>query len=205
MLTAGAYRLGPGTVLPGLDLTVPSGWLSHEDTPGELGLVPPAQGDSVLEFWLDQVAVRSSGPGHGTTELTNVGGTPSGLVGWLTSDPDFLIVSAPASVAVGQGITMTTLVVGVSPSANYGDPGCPSNPRCADLFTNSYWISSGNFSGIGGDEEVRLYLGTIQIHGSAHTFLIALDAPDHADLQSLEKAAKPILDSVNLPTGTVSA
>ena len=95
---------------------------------------------------------------------------------------------------------MTSLVVGVSRSSNYGDPGCPANPRCVDLLTNGYWGSS-NFYGIGGDEEVRLYIGTIQISGTPHTFLVALDAVNRADLLRLEKAANPIIQGVRLPTG----
>jgi hypothetical protein len=199
---AGTYRLDPGTVLPGLEVTVPSGWSSTENTRGDLLLVPPGQPDDTLSFWLDMVAVKSSGAGHGTTILKNVGRTPSALTAWLTHNPDFLIVSRPAPATIGHRITMTSLVVGVSRSANYGDPGCPANPRCADLFTNSYWERSSNFYGIGGDEQVRLYLGTIQISGRPHTFFVALDAVNHADLLRLEKAANPIVNNVRVPTGT---
>ena len=196
---AGVYRLGAATVLPGLELTLPAGWSSTESTPGTLSLLPPGQPNSHLAFWLDLSAVKSSGPGHGTTILTNVVGTPSALTAWLTHDRDFLIVSKPASATVGQDIKTTSLVVGVSRSANYGDPGCPANPRCADLFTGSNW--GGNSYGIGGNEEVRLYLGTIHISGSPHTFFVALDASDHADLLRLEQAAKPIIGRVRLPPG----
>ena len=197
-IAAGAYRLGPGTLLPGLGLTLPAGWSSTGTGPTELNLVPPAgQPDDALKFWLDMLPIKSTGPGHGTI-LTNVGTTPSALLAWLTSDPDFLIISKPAPATIGQDITMTSLVVGVSHSANYDDPGCPSNPRCADLFTNRHW-SPGGYS-IGGDEQVRLYLGTIQISGNPHTFLVALDAADHADLLRLENAAKPIIGSVRLPS-----
>lgn len=201
-ITAGSYRLGPGTVLPGLQVTVPSGWSSTENTPGELDLVPPRQLNDALKFWLDMVAVKSSGAGHGTTILKNVGATPKALISWLTHDPDFLIVSKPAPVNIGHGITMTSLVVGVSRTANYGDPGCPANPRCADLFTNSYWGSS-NFYGIGSDGQVRLYLGTIHINGHPHTFFVALDAVNHTALARLAKAAEPILGNLRLPTGAL--
>ena len=128
--------------------------------------------------------------------------TRSALVQWLTHHPDFLIVSKPTPATVGQGITMTSLVVGVSRSARYGDPGCPANPRCADLFTNSYF--GGNFFGIGGDEEVLLYIGRIKISGTRHTFMIALDAVNQAALQHLEAAAAPIVASVHLPFGAVA-
>lgn len=201
-LSAGAYRLGPGTLLPGLEVTVPAGWSSTESTPSELNLASPAQPDDALKFWLDMSAVKSSGPGHGTTVLTNVGRTPSAVIAWLSHDPDFLIVSGPWPATVGQDIKMTSLVVGVSHSANYGDPGCPASPRCADLFTTKYWGS--NFFGIAGDEEVRLYLGTIQIGGSPHTFFAVLDTVDHAGLLRFENTVKPIIGSLRLPSGVVS-
>lgn len=198
-ITAGAYRLGPGTLLPGMELTIPARWSSTGTGPTELNLVPPAgHPDDALKFWLDMLAIKSTGPGHGTI-LTNVGTTPSALLAWLTGDPDFRMVSRPAPATIGHGITMTSLVVGVSHSANYDDPGCPSNPRCADMFTNRHWSPGGY--GIGGDEEVRLYLGTIKVSGSSHTSLVALDAADHADLLRLENAAKPIIGSVRLPSG----
>src|SRR5262249_28155572 len=127
-VAAGTYRLGPGMVLPRLEVTVPSGWSSTENTPGDLILVPPGQPHATPSFWVDMVAVKSSGAGHGTTILKNVGRTPSALTAWLNHNPDFLIVSRPAPATIGHQITMTSLVVGVSPSANYGDPGYPANP-----------------------------------------------------------------------------
>jgi hypothetical protein len=202
-ITAGTYQLPLGTLLPGMELTLPAGWSSNGTIPTELNLVPPGQPDVFLNFWLDMLAVKSTGPGHGTTILNNVGTTPGALITWLTHDPDFRIVSRPAPATVGQDIKMTSLVVGVSRSANYGDPDCPANPRCADLFTNRQWPPGGY--GIGGDEEVRLYLGTIKINGNPRTFFVDLDAADHADLLRLEKAVKPILGSVRLPSGVVAA
>jgi len=192
-------------VLPGLEVTVPPGWTTNEVTPGEVNLVPPTPQNVELDFWLDLVAVKSSGAGHGTTILKNVAGTPDALTRWLTRNPDFLIVSKPRSVVIGHGIAMTSLTIGISRSVNYGDPRCPDNPRCADLFTNSYWAADQGFYGIGGDDEIRLYLGTIHISGKHHTFLIALHADNHFDLLSLDKVAATILSSVRLPAGTTSS
>ena len=202
-LSAGAYRLGPRTLMPGLELVMPAGWSSTGTGPTELNLVPPGeQPDDALKFWLDMLAIKSTGLDHGTI-LTNVGTTPDALLAWLTSDPDFLLVSKPAPATIGQAIKMISLVVGVPRSAKSVDPGCPAGPRCADMFTSRHWHHPGGYA-IGGDEEVRLYLGTIQISGSPHTFLVALDAADHADLLRLENTAKPIISSVRLPSGAAS-
>ena len=54
---------------------------------------------------------------------------------------------------------------------------------------------------IGGDEEVRLYLATIQIAGRPPTFFVALDAGDHAGLARLAQAAGPVIQSMRLPSG----
>ena len=196
---AGTYRLGDGQVMPGLQLTLPAGWSSTENDLGELNLIPLNQADDRLFFWVDMVAVKSTGAGHGTTILTNIGTTPDALTAWLTHNPDFRIVAKPASTTIGNGIPMRTLTVGVSQSARYNDSGCPSNPRCADFFTNpTYWGTK--FYGIGGDAEFRLYLGSIRMNGSPHTMMIAMDAVNHADLGQLATVAKPILDSIRLPT-----
>jgi len=147
-------------------------------------------------FWIDMVAVKSTGPGHGTP-LTDVGTSPDALVGWLTSNPDIEIVTPPESATVG-GTPMTTLTAKASDTADYGEPECPANPRCADFFTNPRWWGPG-FFGIGGDEEAMFYLGTVTLRDEPHTVIIALSAPDDAGLSRLSSAAQPILDSVKWP------
>jgi hypothetical protein len=163
-----------------------------------LSLVPPGHSDERLFVWLDMRAVKSSGPGHGTTVLKNVGRRPRDIVAWLTHNTDFLIVAKPARAKIAGNLQSTTLVVGVSKTANYGEPDCPSNPRCADLFTNAtYW--GPNAYGIAFPEQARLYLATIKRHGSSHTFYITLDAPNHPNLLRLTQTAKPIIAAMRLP------
>jgi hypothetical protein len=194
---AGQYRIGDSGVIPGLQLTLPAGWSSVESNQGELNLVPPGQPDERLFFWLGMVAVKSTGPGHGTTILKNVGKSPKALIDWLTHNRDFLVVAPPSKATIG-GVPMQALTIGVSRSARYGDPGCPANPRCADLFTNPiYW--GPNFYGIGGEEEAALYLGTIHTTSGPQTMIVALDGPNHADVGRLSTVARPIIESVRLP------
>ena len=194
---AGQYRIGPSGVIPGLQLTLPAGWSSIESDQGELNLVPPGQPDDRLFFWAGMVAVKSTGTGHGTTILKNVGKSPKTLIDWLTHNRDFLVVASPSRSTIG-GIPVQALTVGVSRSAQYGDPECPANPRCADLFTNpTHWGT--NFYGIGGEEEASLYLGTIHTSSGPQTMIVALDGPNHADLGRLSTAARPIIESIRLP------
>ena len=195
---AGTYSLSMNSVLPGMTLTLPAGWSSIEHTAAELKLVPPGQPDHWLFIWIDMAAVKSTGPGHGTTVLTKVKPTPEGLIGWLTTNPDFTILEKPAATTIA-GTPMRTLSLVVSRSARYGDPGCPDNPRCADLFTRpGLWGT--NFYSIGGEEEAKLSLGTIRTKGASHTLIVNLDAPNHAELAKLSAVARPILESIQLPT-----
>lgn len=194
---AGRYELALGEIIPGLRLTLPPNWSSQENDIAELNLVPPGHPDDGLFIWVDMVAVKSTGPGHGTTVLTDVGKTPRALTRWLTTNPDFNVVTRPRNRRLGN-IPMRTLSVNISPTANYGDPGCPGNPHCVDFFTRPiFW--GPNFFGIGGASEDRFYLGTIRISGAEHTMMVALDGGNHADLLRLERDARPILRSLHLP------
>jgi hypothetical protein len=199
--TQGTYRLGYESVLPGLQLTLPRGWSSGENDLGELNLIPPpGHPGATLFVWIDLLAVKSTGPGHGTDVLPNVGTTPTALVSWLTTNPALLVVSPPRPARIAGTIPATTLTIGVSKSANYGDPACPDNPRCADLFT-SYWWGPNSF-GIGGTTEVQLSLARIKRNTQRHTLFVALAAGSGTGdpgLIAFRQAARSILSSFRLP------
>ncbi len=195
--------LGDGTVLPGFTLTVPGGgWHGTGNDPGGLSLSPNTPND-FFTVWDDLTAVKSTGTGHGTV-LTNVGTTPEALVAWMTSNPDFTVVVPPAPATIGRGIKATSLVVGASHSAHYGDPTCPSNPRCADLFTNRALWGANQFVGVAGDEEFRIYLAAITVSGQPQTLFVVLDAPTDAGLTQLAAEAAPIVNSLQLPADAAS-
>jgi hypothetical protein len=198
-LAAGRYRLGYSTVIEGLQLTLPRGWSSTENSGGELKLVPPGDPNEWLFIWLDLVAVKSTGRGAGTI-LPRVGRTPTKVIRWLTHNPDFAVVSRPRRSSLVHGLRMTTLALGVSTSANFGDPECPSNPRCAALFKDPKYWGESDFYAIGAPEEVRLYLGTVRFGGASHTLFVALDAKNHARLSRLTATARGIIASLRLPT-----
>ncbi len=196
-LRAGPYVLSGESVVPGLSLTLPAaGWHSGEQDSLEFNLIPPDLPSDRLFFWEDLVAVKSTGAGHGSTLLSDVGTTPDALTSWLTSNPDFLVLAQPAPAAIAAGIRSTTLVIGVSRTAQYGDASCPDNPRCVDLFSGPGWDGA---YGIGGDEVVRLYLATIKVGGHPHTLFVALDGANDADLVHLAAEVAPIVNSVRLP------
>ena len=197
-LARGMYRLSYGSVLPGSQLTLQHGWSIAANQSGALSLIPPGHPGARLFVWIDLHAVKSTGVGHGTTVLTHVGRTPARLVSWLTTNPDLLVVAPPRPTRIA-GIPGTTLTIGVSRSANYGDPGCPNNPRCADLFTSHFWQTP---YGIGGTEEVKLSLVRIKSAARQHTLFFALDAgtgTDNKTLISLESIARSMVSSFRLP------
>jgi hypothetical protein len=196
-IAKGTYTLTRDQVIDGLRVTIPGGgWTSDEDDLGELTLIPPGAPDDRVFFWVDMSAVKSTGTGHGTV-LNHVGKSSAALVAWLTHNPDFEIVSAPKQTTVG-GVKATTLVAGVSPSAHFGDPGCPANPRCAAFFTNTQLWGHGDFYAIGGTEQVQLYIGKTPTPALAGaTFMLALDAPSHTALRRLAADARPIINSLH--------
>jgi hypothetical protein len=180
-------------VIPGLSVIVPVGWVFNEDNQVNFDVSAPGRPNEIASIWLNMRAVKSTGSGHGTTVLTNVGATPGALVHWLTTDPDFRVLASPSRATISR-VPMTTLIIGVSSSAQYGDHGCPANPHCADLFTNPKYETN-DWYGIGGNEVVRLYLG----HISRGTVIVGLDANNPAALTHLERVAKPFLNSIRLP------
>lgn len=203
-LGAGTYDTGTAdrAFKPGMTVTLPRPWSSHSLNLDEFSFYPPTHPGERLFFWEDMVAVKSSGPGHGTTILRNVAATPKAIMSWLVSNPDFRIVAPPAQVTSVDGLAATRIVLGVSPKARYGDSQCPANPRCADLFVRR---DNSEYYSIGGAEQVRIDIAPIKIGGRRHTLFLALDAPaGHAELKRLTVEAAPILSSVHFHTGVTA-
>jgi hypothetical protein len=192
--TSGSQPAASPAVIPGLRVTVPAGWTVNEDNPVNFIVQAPGGPHELASIWLNMRAVKSTGAGHGTTVLTNIGTTPSALVRWFSTNPDFRVLASPRRASIGR-VPMTTLVLGVSTTARYGDSGCPANPHCADLFTNPTYQHDDWF-GISGNEVVRLFLGRT----SQGTAIVGLDANNPAALQHLETVAKPFLSSVRFPS-----
>src|SRR6266581_2860231 len=88
MFDTGKYVTGPSSILEGITLTLSGTWSSTENDEGELNLTPADRPGNHLLLWMDMVAVKSTGAGHGTTPLTNVGTSPDALVAWLVGNPD---------------------------------------------------------------------------------------------------------------------
>jgi hypothetical protein len=191
--TSGSQPASSPAVIQGLRVTVPADWTVNEDNPVNFVVQAPGRPHELASIWLNMRAVKSTGTGHGTTVLTNVGMTPNALVRWFTTNPDFRVLASPTRTSISH-VPMTTLVIGVSSTARYGDPGCPANPHCADVFTNPTY-EHGDWFGIGGHEVVRLFLGRIP----QGTVIVGLDANNPAALKHLETLAKPLLNGIHFP------
>jgi hypothetical protein len=199
-IAAGSYVLGVEAVLPGLAVRLPAGWESPENNDAQLILIPADRPDDRVFIWQNVAAVKSTGPGHCLTVLTHVGRTPAALADWLIHDRDFSIMSGPDRQVIAHGLPTISLVVGVASGARYGDTGCPANPRCADLFTEP-GIMVNDFYGIGGLEQVRLYLGSVRTASTRDTIVVGEDATDQADLTQLTHQTAAVLSSLVLPGG----
>ena len=195
-LAAGSYVTGNTGFFPGLQITIPAGWKAGETDSGEISLRPDAAPDDVLLLWTNVVAtVTNNRDGKVGQPLEGVGSSAKDLVTWLTTTSDFAVIEQPAPLTIGQGITGTVLTVGVSDTANFAEPDCPDNPKCASIFTDpNHW--GPGFYAIGGAEVARIFVSPTV---DPHTFLVVLDAPDATKLPALESLAAPILASLKLP------
>lgn len=194
-LASGTWTMvGSDAFMPGLTITLPTGWSIGEHTVGELSLIPGDHPRDRLFLWKDLAAVKSDG----TAKL--VGGVPrtvDGLTSYFRSHSEY-VVSTSRRTTIGEGLPALTYVVGASRSAAFVEKDCPSYPRCVALFTDpDYW--AGNFYAIGAPEVVRLYLATVGAGENQHLFVVGLDATDTKELVRLTKVAQPILASIRLP------
>lgn len=204
--TGATYQtFGVFAFLPGLRMYIPDGWNSTEQDAGEFNLGDPKIPDSGLLFWRDMIPVTRDGE-----RLTNVPSTAAAVTEWLRADPD-LVVSQPERMTIGKGLPMTTFVVEVAEGAENHDPECArmaaKSVVCFPILTDpghwgdSWWIASLHSE--------RFYLADIGPAAHRHLFIIALigslspnDAhpvsTPAAERRKFEKAAAPILDSVDV-------
>ena len=182
--------------MPGMKVTVPtSGWTVYEDHPGEFNLASPpgTTAGTNIHFWLDP---RASTPHD--RPIPTVEGTPAALIGWLRSNPDF-VVSAPVSQRIAHGIEAARVDLDVSATAPRSDPGCPG--PCLAYFV---WPRFGFDYGTARGEPIRLYFASLGTGANTHTLVISIDTPNAKTFSTVIPAAERIIDSVRLPA-TVSA
>lgn len=209
-LAAGTYETsGQWAFLRGLQVTVPTGWFSDEQDAGEFNLHPVGQPDDSVFFWKDLVATANDQAG---TPLPGISGTATGLVAWLTANPD-LIVTKPRPAMIGQ-VPMVRVDVRVSTtaktpggdgipsaSAEFGD--CPADPCVGFLRDPKHW--DGPFAIARGDI-ARLYFGIIGPASDLHAFVVEIEGRgfDAPALDAFTERVRPILDSVVIPTFIVA-
>jgi len=203
-IAPGAYLTGLGGFFPGLAIQIPEGWGVIENSSGELSLGQEDHPGSNLFLWKDVRAVvsnhRSAKEG---TLVKEVAGTPEAIVEWLTTNPDFTVIEQPKPATIA-GMSGTVLAVGVSETADFGEPDCPSNPRCADFFTDPAHWGSGVFGIGGGDGTLRLFMTTLHYPDGDHLFAVGWQGDTAADMRAFAVPTQPILDSIRVPDRYVS-
>lgn len=183
---------------PGLQMTVPAGWFFSEQDSGELTLHPLDDPDKTVALNKDVRVVsstRETGPYNDI--LKDVGPTADAFVQWFTHNDAFTVVEEPKSATIA-GTTGTVFTLAVSEVANYGDPDCPSDPQCADLWTDpAHW--GDNTFGIGGPTPIRLYVADVPYGNATHLFAIAWDGGPASELDAWVARTMPILNSIRPP------
>ena len=188
---------------PGLQITLPAGWFFGEQDAGELAPRPaddPAKGMALFKDVRIVAPNHVAGPANEVVE--SIPGTAEAFVEWFSSNESFTMVEPPMAASIA-GTTGTVLRIAVSEAADFADPGCPSNPRCADFFTDPvHW--GPNVFGIGGPTPIQLYVATVSYEDGDHLFAIAWDGGTASELPAFVERTMPILNSVRLPSVYVS-
>lgn len=186
---------------PGLQLTIPEGWLAEETDFGEMKLIPADDRNSLLLMWKDLSPVYPDSQGGHVAGQVIDGADKSAeaIIAWLTSTPSFAILSAPTAVTYGDGIAGTELALTTSDSANFGNAECPDNPHCSALFTDQVWWPPDDFYAIGGAETARIFIAPVHYADGDHTFFVALDVPNSDAVAGMAEKSQPIIDSLILP------
>jgi hypothetical protein len=186
--------------LPGVELTVPDGWLMEESDWGELKLIPAAAASSAFNLWHDVSPTHTNNQdGKAGQVIHGADESAEGIISWLTSTPDIEILDGPEDVTIGNGIDGQQLTLTTSETADFADPGCPDNPRCVALFHDNHHWALEDFYAIGGDEVARIFIAPVHFPEGDHTFFVVLDAPNEDALRTLAEESQPILDSLQLP------
>ena len=154
-------------------------------------------------LWKDMAAVVTNNRHQSAGQVRqDIGRTARDLLTWLTTTPDFEVVSRPVRTKVGASIPGTQVTVTTSDTADFAWNDCPDNPRCAAILTDpAHWGQ--NFFAIGGAEVARIFVAPLHYPGGTHTFIVTLDCPDRAALRRFATQAEPIIRSLRLPTDLV--
>lgn len=173
---------------PGLQLTfADDGWFGTADHPAELQL---ERSPAVLRFTRDPGATSKA-----DELLAEVPRTPQGLTEWMVENKD-MVVSKPATVTIGDGISATTFTVEIADTNVNVDPGCPQGVRsCLSLL----WIGEGHTYAIGYGDAVRFYLFNVGSGSEAQTIVATLDAPSIGLVEQLTPEVSRILEGMRLP------
>jgi hypothetical protein len=198
-VVAGSYLTGASGFFPGLAITIPIGWGLGEEDAGELSLGAYDRRDDRVELWKDvRVVVSNHLTEPAGTIVKSVAPTPDAIIEWFTTDKDFHVLEKPEEVTIA-GVTGKALAVDISKTANYGDPGCPANPHCADFLTDPRHWGNG-FFGTGGEDADWMFFATAHYPSGDHLFALVLAARSPADLMSFKAEAQPVIDGLLLPT-----
>jgi hypothetical protein len=200
---SGTFVTDAGGFFPGLRITTPAGWFFSEQDSGELTLHPSDDPEKTVALFKDvRVVTTTREMGPYNEVVKEVGVTAEAFVNWFTKNEAFTVVDEPAAATIA-GTSGTVLTLAVSEAAKYGDPECPSNPRCADLFTDPAHWGDLNF-GLGGPNPTRLYVANVSYPGGDHLFAIAWDAGPASGLDAWVARTMPIVDSIQLPAEYVN-
>jgi hypothetical protein len=187
------------TFTPRIRFSVPAGWSSTYDVPGQFDLAYDAGGQHTYvdgSTFSDRISIFANPVAQSPTvaaPLPGVGTSAADLTAWLVAHDD-LVASTPRAVSIG-GAAGFVLDVALPTGAHTSPDYCTTqghDARCESLFVSGDSSSSFSF-GLFGPETVVLYLLDAPSSG---TVMVVVDDVDGGDGPGLVDAATPIVESI---------
>jgi hypothetical protein len=174
-------------------VSVPEGYVGHEDSTGELALQTSDPDGPLLAFWLDVYPiVDPTGMPVEGVELT-----ADGVLSWIADNSNVAVIAREPS-AIGP-LAGEALDFGRSPHAVNVDPGCPDMLKpCVGLVGFPQWDS---FFGEGGPFHIRILAADTTWGGENHVVYTLINAASDDAFAEVQQEFMGIIQSARMPPG----
>lgn len=174
-------------------VTVPEGYVGHEDSTGELGLQTSNPDGPRLMFWLDVYPIVD----QNRAPVEGIEMSADGVLSWIADNPNVAVISREPS-AIGP-LAGEALEFGRSPDAVNVDPTCPDFLRpCVALVDFPQWDA---VFGEGGPFHMRIVAADATWGGENHVVYALINAANDGAFADVREDFLGIIASAQMPPG----
>jgi hypothetical protein len=179
-----------------LVVTIPGeGWVSQEDSTGELAFQLGDDDQSTLDFWIDiYPVVDGTDPPE---PVEGFDGTASGMLDWIAANPNLKVLNRRTGSLAGLSAEVIDFVR--SPKAKNVDPGCPEIGRpCVGMFGFQEWDG---FYSQGGPFKLRMFAADAMWGGTPHVVYAMITTADPDGFKAFAPVATTMVEGAHPPAG----